>query len=86
MAIQKKRPLRILFIGNSHTFYNDMPMMVKRWAEDAGYSCHVTMLAHGGWYLAQHAEEADVQFNILYLKETVFPCMDKDFRLHFNWG
>ena len=21
----------------------------------------------------------------VYLKETVFPCMDKDFRLHFNW-
>ena len=66
MTIQKKRPLRILFIGNSHTFYNDMPVMVKRRAENAGYSCHVTMLAHGGWYLAQHAEEADVRFNILY--------------------
>ncbi len=24
------------------------------------------MIAHGGWYLAQHAEEPDVRFNILY--------------------
>ena len=58
--------LKLLFIGNSHTYYNDMPLMVKRRAEEAGYSCRVTMIAHGGWFLAQHAEEPDVRFNILY--------------------
>ena len=59
-------PLAILFIGNSHTYFNDMPLMVQRCAEDAGYDCRVTMIAHGGWFLAQHAEEPDVRFNVLY--------------------
>ena len=30
----KKKDLSILFIGNSHTYYNDMPLMVKQRAED----------------------------------------------------
>jgi hypothetical protein len=60
------KTLNLLFIGNSHTYYNDMPLLVKRRTEEAGYSCRVTMIAHGGWFLAQHAEEPDVRFNILY--------------------
>ena len=62
----KKNDLSILFIGNSHTYYNDMPLMVKQRAEDEDFNCRVTMIAHGGWYLSQHAEEPDVRFNILY--------------------
>ena len=66
MMASKRKPLAILFIGNSHTYFNDMPLMVQRRAEDAGYDCRVTMIAHGGWFLAQHVEEPDVRFNILY--------------------
>ena len=62
----KKKSLKILFVGNSHTYFNDMPLMVQRRAADEGYYCHVTMIAHAGWYLAQHAEEPDVRFNILH--------------------
>ena len=62
----KKQSLNLLFIGNSHTYYNDMPMLVKHRSEDEGYSCHVTMLAHPGWFLSQHVQEPDVRFNILY--------------------
>ena len=62
----KKKDVSILFIGNSHTYYNDMPLMVKQCAEDEDYHCRVTMIAHGGWYLSQHAEEPEVRFNILY--------------------
>ena len=64
--MKKKKPLSILFIGNSHTYYNDMPLMVRRRAIENGYDCRVTMIAHGGWFLAQHAEEPDVRFNILH--------------------
>lgn len=60
------KALNLLFIGNSHTYYNDMPLMVQRRAGEAGFCCRVTMIAHGGWYLAQHVEEPDVRFNILY--------------------
>ena len=58
--------MHILFIGNSHTYYNDMPLMVQQRAINEGFDCRVTMIAHGGWFLAQHAEEPDVRFNILY--------------------
>ena len=64
--MKKKIDLSILFIGNSHTYYNDMPRLVKLRADEKGYNCRVTMIAHGGWYLSQHAEEPDVRFNILY--------------------
>ena len=63
--MEKNNKLRILFIGNSHTYYNDMPAMVRRrFVEEDGLVCEVTMIAHGGWFLAQHVEEPDVSFNI----------------------
>ena len=43
-----------------------MPLKVKRRADEEGFSCRVTMLAHPGWYLSQHAEEPEARFNILY--------------------
>ena len=58
--------LRILFIGNRHTYFNDMPDMVARRFREEGFDCEVTMIAHGGWYLEQHVKEPDVRFNILY--------------------
>ena len=58
--------MRILFIGNSHTYYNDLPAMVAQIAQEEGISCDVTMLAHGGWFLSQHVDEPDVRFNIRY--------------------
>ncbi len=61
-----KRPLAILFIGNSHTFVNDVPLLVRQRAGDDGFDCRVTMIAHGGWYLEQHVREPDVRFNILH--------------------
>ena len=64
--MEEKRTLRILFIGNSHTYFNDMPAMVAEKARKAGFDCEVTMIAHGGWYLEQHVQEPDVRFNILY--------------------
>ena len=62
----EKKTVHILFIGNSHTYYNDMPESVRRLAEEDGYPCRVTMIAHGGWFLAQHAGEPDVRFDIRY--------------------
>ena len=62
----KREKLRILFIGNSHTYFNDMPQMVAGRFLEEGYDCEVTMIAHGGWFLEQHVQEPDVRFNILY--------------------
>lgn len=62
----KKPEISILFIGNSHTYFNDLPLTVRNRATGEGYDCRVTMLAHPGWFLAQHMTEPDVRFNILY--------------------
>ena len=62
----RRDPLSILFIGNSHTYMNDLPLLVKRLAEDAGLSCRVTMLAHGGWHLADHLGEPEARFNVAF--------------------
>ena len=61
-----KRKVKILFIGNSHTYYHDLPAWVAFIAKEEGYECEVAMLAHGGWYLHQHVDEPDVRFNIKY--------------------
>lgn len=66
MESKKEKHLRILFIGNSHTYFNDMPAMIADIAKENGFECDVAMLAHGGWYLAQHVQEPDVKFNIIY--------------------
>ena len=62
----KKRHLRVLFIGNSHTYYHGLPEWFARMASVDGYECNVTMLAHPGWYLHQHVKEPEVRFNIEY--------------------
>ena len=60
------RKLRILFIGNSHTYFNDLPHLVQQKAAEEGFDCEVTMLAHPNWFLAQHVEDPEARFNIRY--------------------
>jgi hypothetical protein len=47
--------LRVLFIGNSYTFVNDLPATLAELARAGGRSLETGMLANGGWTLAQHA-------------------------------
>lgn len=58
--------MRILFIGNSHTYVNEMPALVMDYAKRDGVDCSVTMLAHGGWFLHQHVSGDEAAFNILH--------------------
>ncbi len=46
---------RVLFIGNSYTYVNDMPMVFADLAESDGRQGDVGMLAGGGASLADHA-------------------------------
>ena len=46
---------RVLFIGNSLTFYNDMPDMFAELAVSGGHTVEVDMSAYGGWTLSDHA-------------------------------
>lgn len=60
------KTVRILFVGNSHTFVNFLPALVMKKAEADGMQVDAVMITHGGWFLAQHVQEPEVQFNIRY--------------------
>ena len=52
-----KKSINVLFVGNSYTYYNDMPeAYFKKVAEEAGYSVTVTAITKGGAYLHQYAD------------------------------
>lgn len=58
--------MKTLFIGNSHTYYNDMPAMYKQICAEHSIDMDVTMLTKGGMGFDYHAEEKQTRFNILY--------------------
>lgn len=58
--------MKLLFIGNSHTYYNAMPEIVQELFAAVGQKAHVTMLAMGGKNLAYHAASQNALFNIRY--------------------
>ena len=56
--------MKLLFIGNSHTYYNSLPESVLALLETTGYKPHVTMIAEGGKGLSYHATSPNVSFNV----------------------
>lgn len=62
----EKKKIKVLFIGNSYTYYNDMPnFLFKNEAEAAGYSADVTAVTKGGHSLFRFADPSDEQGQIL---------------------
>ena len=75
--------MKILFIGNSHTYYNDMPHLFVQLCRKKNVEAEVTMLAHGGKGWDFHVEEPEARFNIMYgrydavvLQHTAHPMGD----------
>lgn len=58
--------LKVLFIGNSHTYYNDMVNTFARTCHANGIEVHTTMLTSPGKSLLWHSQEPQLRFNILY--------------------
>jgi hypothetical protein len=57
-AVAPDAVLRVLFIGNSFTMFNDLPKLFSELAQSGGHAAETEMSAQGGWTLAQHAERA----------------------------
>ena len=58
--LDMNRKYSILFIGNSYTYYNDMPTAIfEKFAEAAGYDVEVTAITTGAHKLYQFADPAD---------------------------
>ncbi len=67
---------RILFIGNSYTYVNDLPNTFAELARSGGHKVEVGISAQGGWTLANHASSSDTldkikstQWNLVVLQE-----------------
>src|SRR5208283_2631654 len=50
---------RVLFIGNSYTYVNDLPTTFANLARAGGHKTEVGMSAQGGWMLADHVKSPD---------------------------
>ena len=57
--------MRILFIGNSHTFVHYVPLRVKAYFESRGQKADVTMLTHPGVGLDWHLKQSQTYFNLI---------------------
>lgn len=53
---------RILFIGNSFTYCNDMPEIFSQLCEGVGIPAHVEAITKGGWYLSRYADPTDEMY------------------------
>ena len=51
--------IRILFLGNSYTYVNDLPGTFTQLAASGGHNVQTGMVANGGETLSQHAAAAD---------------------------
>lgn len=60
--------MKVLFVGNSHTYFNDLPELFARFAEcTGGERLEVTMLAYSCRDLAWHRTEYfSLRFNLMY--------------------
>ena len=60
--------MRVLFLGNSHTYFNDMPhSFAELWNGAFGEKPEVTMLAYSNRSLQWHSDEYfALRFNLLY--------------------
>ena len=80
--------MKILFVGNSHTYMNDMPRLVRDMVtEVTGDDCEAVMLAYSGRSLKWHIGEEyfSERFNILHggydycvLQEQAHPMTDEE--------
>lgn len=55
------KPLRVLFIGNSFTFYNDTPAIFKAFCQSRKIPVEIASSTPGGYSFSQHAKDARTQ-------------------------
>ena len=56
------KKLKVIFVGNSYTFYNEMPKSIfSRLVIDAGYEIELTQITKGGYRLSQFADANDTE-------------------------
>jgi hypothetical protein len=59
LAAAAQQNLRVLFIGNSYTYYNNLPDIVSSLADAGGHFVHVAQSTPGGFSFGQHLAHAN---------------------------
>jgi hypothetical protein len=67
---------RVLFIGNSYTFVNDLPNTFAKLAKSGRHQVEVGMSAQGGWRLVDHIQAPDT-LNLLNSKKWDFVALQE---------
>lgn len=67
---------RVLFIGNSYTYANDLPNKFAKLAKSGKYAVEVGAVAQGGWTLADHVKSTDTA-NILSSKRWTYVILQE---------
>lgn len=74
--------MKLLFVGNSHTYVNDMPEMVRI---NSTEKLEVTMLARPAITFQEHLESMELQFAlkqdydiVIFQQAAHFPCPSKE--------
>ena len=79
--------MKVLFLGNSHTYYNDMPQIFAQMCKARGKDVEVVMQAHPGvtygWHFRQHTELRFALvhggFDYIVMQQAAHsPCPDKE--------
>src|SRR5258708_14326949 len=60
--------LRILFVGNSYTYVNDLPGVFAQLAGAGGHAVEVETDAQGGWSLSDHVNSSATLNQIILSK------------------
>lgn len=84
--------VRVLFIGNSYTHYNNLPSMVRDLAASVDIDVHVEMRAPGGWWWRDHAASqdttdaiADGDWDYVVLQEQSMAPADRELALRTSF-
>ena len=75
---------RVLFIGNSYTYVNDLPNTLVKLAQSGGQRLEIVMAAPGGWSLSDHLKSSETldqikasKWNFVVLQEqSMVPASD----------
>ena len=70
--------MNVLFIGNSYTYYNDMPLILAALAKENGKELHVDAVTKGGRKLYANLMEGDE-----YLQQILALCAEKTYDVLF---
>ena len=85
-AAEGSSGLRVLFVGNSLTYQNDLPRMIAALAKSRGHDMQYEVYAPGGYRLSQHAADAKLfekidrgSWDVVVLQEqSQMPAVPKD--------